>query len=55
MSKNPATRRETILLDLNPIDEDDAEYVVSLARERCGEEISFEDFLKAHPEDVAKF
>jgi hypothetical protein len=46
MVKKHAAPKERIFLELIPINEDDADYLVSITRERTDDEIPLEDVLK---------
>jgi|KBSSwiStaDraftv2_1062776.scaffolds.fasta_scaffold2244715_1 mRNA-degrading endonuclease RelE of RelBE toxin-antitoxin system len=53
--KSPITERQVIVVNATPLDDDEADYLVSRERERTDRGIPFEAFLKGRPRDVAKF
>jgi hypothetical protein len=54
MARKPLTE-QVIVVNPRPLDEDEADYLISQERQRSGREVSFEEFLKQHPHDVEKF
>src|SRR5882762_9529230 len=53
--KTPTTQRQVIVVTATPLDDDEADYLISRERERTDLVIPFEEFLKRHPRDVARF
>jgi hypothetical protein len=53
--KTPTTQRQVIVVNATPLDDDEADYLISRERERTDLVIPFEEFLKRHPRDVGKF
>src|SRR5437016_5319957 len=53
--KTPTTQRQVIVVNATPLDDDQADYLISRERERTDLVIPFEEFLKRHPRDAGKF
>jgi len=53
--KSSTTERQIIVVNPTPLDDDEADFLVSRERERTDRGIPFEEFLKGHPGDVEKF
>ena len=53
--KTPTTQRQVIVVNATPLDDDEADYLISKERERTDLVIPFEEFLKRHLLDVARF
>jgi len=53
--KTPTTQRQVIVVNATPLNDDEADYLISRERERTDLVIPFEEFLKRHPRDVGKF
>src|SRR6266852_6696922 len=53
--KSLTTQRQVIVVNATPLDDDEADYLISRERERTDLVIPFEEFLKRHPRDVGKF
>src|SRR5882672_1218519 len=53
--KTPTTQRQVIVVNATPLDDDEADSLISRERERTDLVIPFEEFLKRHPRDVGKF
>jgi len=55
MARKLTTQEQVIVVNARPLDDDEADYLMSRERERTGGSIRFEQFLKQHPRDVEKF
>ncbi len=53
--KTPTTQRQVIVVNATPLNDDEADYLISRERERTDLLIPFEEFLKRHPRDAGKF
>jgi hypothetical protein len=53
--KSSTTQEQVIVVNATPLDDDEADYLMSRERERTGGGIRFEEFLKRHPRDARKF
>ncbi len=53
--KTPTTQRQVIVVNTTPLDDDEADYLISREREQTDLVIPFEEFLKQHPRDAGKF
>src|SRR5262249_3479694 len=53
--KTPTTQRQVIVVNARPLNDDEADYLISRERERTDLVIPFEEFLKRHPRDAGKF
>ena len=49
--KTPTTERQVIVVNATPLDDNEADYLISRERERTDLVIPFEEFLKRHPRD----
>jgi mRNA-degrading endonuclease RelE of RelBE toxin-antitoxin system len=52
--KTPTTQRQVIVVNATPLNDDEADYLISRERERTDLVIPFKEFLKRHPRDAEK-
>src|SRR5262245_34007147 len=52
--KFSTTQKQVIVLNATPLDDDEADYLMSRERERTGAATGFKEFLKRHTRDVRK-
>src|SRR5437867_4317368 len=53
--KTPTTQRQVLVVNATPLNDDEADYLISKEREHTDLMIPFEEFLKRHPRDAGKF